>query len=1163
MAEVESLELKIKGNSKSAEKSINALIETLNRLKQATAGACGLDKVTNEMGKLSSEMGKIKSINLGISATNLKSSKSFTSLGAKALTAVYSLKKVTSVVSSWISQSNDYVENLNLFTVAMGEYADSAKQYAESVGDVMGIDPSAWMRNQGVFMTLGTGFGVASDRAATMSKQLTQLGYDISSFFNISVEDAMQKLQSGISGELEPLRRLGYDLSQAKLEATALSLGIDKTVASMTQAEKAELRYYAIMTQVTTAQGDMARTLNAPANQLRVFQAQLEQAARALGNIFIPALNAILPYAIAALKVIRELANELAILAGFTLPEVDYSGISTGASDASSTLDEATDSAKKLKKTLLGIDELNVMSDNSSGSGNSSAGAGSFDFELPTYDFMGEIAGNVDEAYKTMKKILKPLGKILKAIWEYKGFIAAGVGLVALVKLWGKLKTFWAWFKGLKLVDAFLNGFSLIRVTGGNIFQSLVGGLDSVRYSLSGLQKAAIVAVAGFVEFTTVRDNVRDIALGCENVVGKIVEIGVVAGVAATAMYVALGPAGLALAAIVGITAAVVGFGEAQTSLRRELVDAAFFDDVGVSLDALGSKLEVLTEQFSAQNEQIIEWKNQIDSNNETIDRVGLKIETLSTTLGLTGTVTQEEITKIKGQFASLYESVKQNMSLSEEVIMTALVGAMKRATPEISAEIDALIGEYQRYVRETQGRAEELRGLIENGYDELLGKHVNDPAYQEIRDKITGWYEELGYLNGGMSESGWKWQQTVADFNNNKIDLGSNVEEAQEALGDIASIGKTALEDVAAARDAVLLEVDNAIAYAAKYKPEDLELLWDIRAELEADYAAQEASIKSELNSIFESIQNSMIDKIDDTKADLDAKWDELTWLEKWWYDQDEEKYVRQGLQDLQGNIDTISKAIRGHMEDLETDGSVWADEAMRGIIDALFESKMTRNDLTGSTARYSYAMDLEDAIKQVFEDLEKTGKKVSQAAGEGITEEIGTGIENKLGDLNDTLSDGVDTMLSDGLSTWNAESYGSKFGKSLGESISKALKNTSLPTLKGSVSMGTDGTASIKFKAYAMGGFPTDGEIFIANEAGPELVGSIGNRTAVVNNDQIVESVSKGVYQAVASAMGQSGGTQIVEAKVDEKVLFEVVVDRNRRETMRTGASPLLGGV
>jgi hypothetical protein len=95
------------------------------------------------------------------------------------------------------------------------------------------------------------------------------------------------------------------------------------------------------------------------------------------------------------------------------------------------------------------------------------------------------------------------------------------------------------------------------------------------------------------------------------------------------------------------------------------------------------------------------------------------------------------------------------------------------------------------------------------------------------------------------------------------------------------------------------------------------------------------------------------------------------------------------------------------------------------------------------------------------------------------------------------------------------------------------------------------------------AEGGMVNDGQMFIAREAGPEMVGTIGNKTAVVNNDQIVESVSRGVYQAVVAAMGQSSGSQVVEAKVNDKVLFEVVVNRNRQETMRTGYSPLLGGV
>ena len=353
-------------------------------------------------------------------------------------------RKIGHFIAQAVTESNKYQEDLNLFTVALGQYAAEAQNYAEKVSDVMGIDPAQWLRNQGVFNTLLTGFGDTVERAQLMSQNLTQLGYDISSFFNISIEDAMQKLQSGISGELEPLRRLGYDLSQARLEQTALNLGIKESVANMTQAEKAELRYYAIMTQVTTAQGDMARTLEAPANQLRILQAQLTQAARAIGNIFIPALNAILPYAIAVVQVIREIANALANLAGFKLTEVDYSGVNSaavGAGSLADNLDDAAGAAKKLKQYTAGFDELNVFAPNTgSGSGAGAGGAGGFDFDLPTYDFLGDaVQTRIGEIKKMIEDTLAEITTIVSGFMLAVGAILVvtgvniplGVGLMA------------------------------------------------------------------------------------------------------------------------------------------------------------------------------------------------------------------------------------------------------------------------------------------------------------------------------------------------------------------------------------------------------------------------------------------------------------------------------------------------------------------------------------------------------------------------------------------------------------------------------------------------------------------------------------------------------------------------------------------------------------
>ena len=424
--------------------------------QQMTALAAAMKPFADEMQKVSNGFSafpsKIQKLITSTEKYNASARKAtsttgqFTS-GLKALNVAavaITFRKIGHFIAQTVTESNKYQEDLNLFTVALGQYAAEAQNYAEKVSDVMGIDPAQWLRNQGIFNTLLTGFGDTAERAQLMSQNLTQLGYDLSSYANIPIEETMLKLQSGISGELEPLRRLGYDLSQAKLQQTALNLGIKESVANMTQAEKAELRYYAIMTQVTTAQGDMARTLEAPANQLRILQAQLTQAARAIGNIFIPALNAILPYAIAVVQVIREIANALANLAGFKLTEVDYSGVNSaavGAGSLADNLDDAAGAAKKLKQYTAGFDELNVFAPNTgSGSGAGAGGAGGFDFDLPTYDFLGDaVQTRIGEIKKMIEDTLAEITTIVSGFMLAVGAILVvtgvniplGVGLMA------------------------------------------------------------------------------------------------------------------------------------------------------------------------------------------------------------------------------------------------------------------------------------------------------------------------------------------------------------------------------------------------------------------------------------------------------------------------------------------------------------------------------------------------------------------------------------------------------------------------------------------------------------------------------------------------------------------------------------------------------------
>ena len=214
---IETLELQIQANSTSAKRGIEALTSSLNALKTATAGGLGLDKVATEIGGLNTALNKVKNAN-GKGAGSLTDLFSGLKLGAG------TFKKITNAISSAIDKSSDYTETLHLFEVAMGKYAGTSKditeeirealgdttaewkgalQYAEEVSEAMGIDTEEWMEAQGIFMTLATGFGVASSRAAVMSKNLTQLSYDLASFYNmVSTQPAVKTARAHTASKL-------------------------------------------------------------------------------------------------------------------------------------------------------------------------------------------------------------------------------------------------------------------------------------------------------------------------------------------------------------------------------------------------------------------------------------------------------------------------------------------------------------------------------------------------------------------------------------------------------------------------------------------------------------------------------------------------------------------------------------------------------------------------------------------------------------------------------------------------------------------------------------------------------------------------------------------------------------------------------------------------
>lgn len=620
---------------------------------------------------------------------------------------VAGIRMVRQGISKAITESNAYQEDLNLFTASMGQYAKEAQEYAENVGEIMGIDPAKWMRNQGVFNTLLSGFGSVADRSYLMSKNLTQLGYDISSIINISVEDAMQKLQAGVSGELEPLRRLGYDLSQAKLEQTALTLGIEKSVSAMTQAEKAELRYYAIMTQVTTAQGDMARSLDAPANQLRIFQAQLTQASRAIGNIFIPILQKILPIAIAVLRIVRELADAIAKLFHFKLTEIDYSGVgnlASGAEDAAAGFDDATSAAKELKKSVMGFDELNILNGNTaSGSGSAGVSGGSgFDFELPEYVFLNDVSKQADEVTQKLKNALP---------WIF----AIGAG-------------FAAWKLGPKL------------------------GLD--------LQKTIGLAVGIFGALTLVQNILDAIVNGVteENMTGMIFGM----TLAVTGLYVALGPVAGGITAIVsGLAVLAVAFSDAEKSgwnFQNQMLAIAGILAAGVGIGILiGSWIPLLIAMIAS---LLLSITTSTGHGQELINGVKKTLQgfidffagiftgdTERTAKGIEGI-----FSGLKGIVGSVIDGIRDWLNGLLDWIDKKTNGKLKPLITGIKAIVTAVFGN----IKQTVGNIIDDIKTIFSGLIKFISGVFSgdfDKAWEGIKDIFKGiWNTIIDLLNGAIN---------------------------------------------------------------------------------------------------------------------------------------------------------------------------------------------------------------------------------------------------------------------------------------------------------------------------------------------------------------------------------------------------------------------------
>ena len=1033
-------------------------------------------------------------------------------------------RTAANAVFEWVDAANTYIEDMNLFSVAMGKYAESARDYAQEVANVMGIDPGAWMRYQGVFQTLATGFGVAGDRAAVMSQQLTQLGYDISSFYNIDVENAMLKLQSGLSGELEPLRRIGYDLSQARLEAEALSLGIEKNFSDMTQAEKAYLRYYAILTQVTQAQGDMSRTLDAPSNQLRILKEQAAQAARALGEIFIPALNAILPYAIAVMHVIRDLASEIAAAFGFEMPKVDYSDLSTtvnitdnlssGMEDVADGIDHANTSAKKFSRTLAGFDQLNIIG-SVSGGGAGGGGAnidtsgGGLDWNklpLPTYDFIG------DSISERVAQIEEKIKGAIPTIKFFGALLAGALATVGIIKLISKFKEF------VKLLKTSTTAAKTLKTALG--IGLMVTGLTM---AFSGAKKIG----AGEAEL---KDYIET-------------AIGSALGLAGGLLIFGTGPVGWTIGILAALTVVIAGIAiGAKEKLDKQVAEWFFTaGDNTISVDMLADSFDKALANINGVNGALDSGIKKYKEYSDNVDTTRTELENLIGDLQVISPDDPEVSTLVDNIIAKFNElldysrlelkeigmNIKRSLAGSMGEVVAAMGGDVAtymalvdemvnggvESFEDITQQIKELNAQYKagtisldEFSQQSSALYNKLQTLVGDGSGKILNPLSSAEALYgginwESQESITGFFE---HITGAISESRTLAEQELLDYNamlNDLMPFASTPEQvnaiaklraaANEVHHDrLEQIGKE-VTGLGALIEEDIIKRYQAVLNAAWEESEGGWPVWRIDALRSAAESFVEQYGKpilqqltelygedsDELHDLEELVNGNIYSMFSLGKIAIGVKkheWDFSEWLY--------EAYFKDALEN------TSTRVEEWRNGDF-IDALAAADEAGAIEFNELFNEHYINPALSNATERVQRwkRKDFRDEIASVDEFVAGDAR----AAGTTIGTEVANG-----------LSSGLETAT---------EAFNKWFNK-----LSPRVRHI-MGVLVGA-GYGSASLPGMNVPAYANGGFVPRGDLFLANESSPEFVGSIGNRTAVANNNQIVQGIASGVQHANA---------------------------------------------
>ena len=542
MATVDSLDIQISVSVNQANRALERLNSQLNTLgagfkNTGILASAGLSKITKSSMKIS-ESFKVVNKCVDELASGLKRvTKQFVSMGA--------------VVKS-VKSSMDYIETLNYFQRAFEQAAEKAdlsafsemgyasaeayfNLYSERAKELtskmsgfninldgtltasgipsLGLDPNKLMNYQAMFAQMSSSIGVASETSLKLSNALTMIGADLASVKNMDFSKTWEDMASGLAGMSRTLDKYGVNIRNVNLQQKLNELGIKANVSALNQNAKALLRGIILLDSTRYAWGDLAQTLNQPANQLRLIQGNLQNLSRTIGNIFLPVIAKVLPYinalTIALQRLFTWIAKILRIDISGLLPKgggynSGFDSLIDGAEDLEDSVDGVTKSLKKLKITTLGIDELNINAPDenggTSGTGIGGLGAGLLDAEFDKAyeeylkawnEAFSEIEDRANETADKIQEFFRNLFKPISTAWSTEGVHVMGSWEKALGAI-GRLakdigSDFMTMWQQQETVDIFKDIFHIIEDIGsvtGNLATNFRGAWNTNQVGL-------------------------------------------------------------------------------------------------------------------------------------------------------------------------------------------------------------------------------------------------------------------------------------------------------------------------------------------------------------------------------------------------------------------------------------------------------------------------------------------------------------------------------------------------------------------------------------------------------------------------------------------------------------------------------------------------------